>query len=56
MSKPRGRRTAAKQKQQRTHVLVEDTWGYEEKLFALAGDMLDKMAPAPSQHVAGRKS
>lgn len=56
MSKPRGRRTAVKQKRARTHVHVEDKWGYEEQLMALAGDMLNKLAPRPSQHVAEVKS
>ena len=52
MSKPRGRRTAVKQKKVRTHNFVDEKWGYEEQLMTLAGDMLDKMAPRPSQHVA----
>ena len=47
MSRPRGRRSARQDKHARTH----DTWGYEEQLFALAGDMLDEMAPAPSNQV-----
>ncbi len=48
MSRPRGRRTTQR------HVVNDKhnpNWGYEEQLFELAGDMLDKLAPRPSNQV-----
>ena len=52
MTRPRGRRKVQQ------HVVSDkhDHWGpdvspYEARLFALAGDMLDEMAPRPAQQV-----
>lgn len=41
-------RQARRDKHDQTH---NNRWTYEEQLFALAGDMLDKLAPRPSQQV-----
>jgi hypothetical protein len=51
MSRPKGRRAARTLKTKRTHDWDNLPSNYEVALFTLAGDMLDEMAPAPSQHM-----
>ena len=63
MSKPRGRRTAVKQKQVRTHVHYQhvvpegtELSTYMVGLMVQGADYLNEMAPRPSQHVVEVKA
>lgn len=51
MSTSPKRRKARQDKRDRTHSWVGAS-NYEHAMFTLASDMLDEMAPRPSQHVA----
>ena len=50
MSQSKQRRAARQTKHNRTHDW-EDVSRYEAALFAHAADVLDELAPRPSQHV-----